>query len=457
MPASSEDRVSKRNQRDTKAGGGEQPAVKPAAKDQVHLHAMCWNEARMIPYFFRHYNEIVDKFFIWDNGSTDGSLALLQGDERVRVMQWELTGDSFVDAARILSNHFWKPSRGRADWVFVVDMDEHLFHPDMRAHLRRATDEGATAVKVVGYDMVAEQFPTEDRPLWQLVTRGLRSTELDKMAIFDPDAIVETNHEVGRHSSKPTGRVAWGNRAVLLLHYKRLCADYVCERNEILRTGLRPRDVKEKLGVHYAAEREEVETEHRIFLRMAMPVPGLPGSETPAMACSPEQEMALIRDSGLFDAAFYLHRYPDVAQGGRGALEHFCASGWREGRRPNGYFDCVWYAEAYGELIGEVNPLLDYILTGEQAGRRPSREFDPESYRFHRGLATSDSPLRHLLREHAKQDGANTALPEDFDPARYLEANPDVAAAGLDPAWHFLNFGSAEGRRLRLPEAPGSG
>ena len=26
----------------------------------------------------------------------------------------------------------------------------------------------------------------------------------------------------------------------------------------------------------------------------------------------------------------------------------------------------------------------------------------------------------------------------DFDPREYLAANPDVAAANIDPLWHFL-------------------
>ena len=33
-----------------------------------------------------------------------------------------------------------------------------------------------------------------------------------------------------------------------------------------------------------------------------------------------------------------------------------------------------------------------------------------------------------------------------FDTAAYLAANPDVAAAGVNPLLHFLNFGRAEGR-----------
>jgi len=39
------------------------------------------------------------------------------------------------------------------------------------------------------------------------------------------------------------------------------------------------------------------------------------------------------------------------------------------------------------------------------------------------------------------------SLPTDFDPERYLELNPDVAAAGANPAAHWREFGYREARR----------
>jgi hypothetical protein len=44
---------------------------------------------------------------------------------------------------------------------------------------------------------------------------------------------------------------------------------------------------------------------------------------------------------------------------------------------------------------------------------------------------------------------APTALPEDFDPQRYLTLNQDVALAGLDAGVHYLAHGWAEKRRYR--------
>ena len=69
-------------------------------KQIIHLHFMCWNDARMLPFFFRHYDKIVDKYFVHDNGSTDGSIALLEKHKRVELSHFDVSGDSFVDEAR---------------------------------------------------------------------------------------------------------------------------------------------------------------------------------------------------------------------------------------------------------------------------------------------------------------------------------------------------------------------
>src|SRR5690606_26095681 len=41
--------------------------------------------------------------------------------------------------------------------------------------------------------------------------------------------------------------------------------------------------------------------------------------------------------------------------------------------------------------------------------------------------------------------------PAEFDPALYLELNPDIRAAGANPTEHFLAYGQYEGRPWRQP------
>jgi len=41
------------------------------------------------------------------------------------------------------------------------------------------------------------------------------------------------------------------------------------------------------------------------------------------------------------------------------------------------------------------------------------------------------------------------SLPADFDPDQYLRLHPDVAKAGMDPAYHYARHGMKEGRRYK--------
>src|ERR1700733_7363954 len=107
-------------------------------RQRIHLFCLCWNDARMLPFFFRHYDKIVDKYFIYDNGSTDGSIAMLEKHGRVEISHFE-SGDSFVEEERRLGDTMWRDSD--ADWVIITDIDEHIYHPDLTGYLKRCRDQ----------------------------------------------------------------------------------------------------------------------------------------------------------------------------------------------------------------------------------------------------------------------------------------------------------------------------
>lgn len=55
-----------------------------------------------------------------------------------------------------------------------------------------------------------------------------------------------------------------------------------------------------------------------------------------------------------------------------------------------------------------------------------------------------------LEKTQGEVDLSAYKLPDDFDASAYLEANPDVAKAGIDPGRHYLEHGRREGRRLKI-------
>jgi len=82
------------------------------------------------------------------------------------------------------------------------------------------------------------------------------------------------------------------------------------------------------------------------------------------------------------------------------------------------------------------------IVTGEiEPNRLFGKEMAPPQLPSKRGW-------RKLFRRGLK--GGTADLPEGFDKEAYLRLNPDVAAAGEDPADHYRKHGRAENRRYRV-------
>ncbi len=87
--------------------------------------------------------------------------------------------------------------------------------------------------------------------------------------------------------------------------------------------------------------------------RPAAPVE-VPAAPRPSMpAPSPEQAeaVAMIRDSGLFDEAWYVATYPDAAGSGLDPIEHYLTIGAAQGHNPNPLFDTGFYARQMARRI----------------------------------------------------------------------------------------------------------
>jgi glycosyltransferase involved in cell wall biosynthesis len=150
-----------------------------------------------------------------------------------------------------------------------------------------------------------------------------------------------------------------------------------------------------------------------------------------------ESERQLIRDSGLFDAAWYAEKYRDVAATGLDPLEHFLQIGIQIGRAPRERFDTLEHRQENKLLDEPVVPYLEFwgILAPESGGLE-AKEFQEDSESFI-GLKQNDGDL----------------LDKEF----YLSCYPDVRDSGIDPNKHYTRHGKNEGRipsiRLKYPKS----
>src|SRR5262249_47803912 len=133
------------------------------------------------------------------------------------------------------------------------------------------------------------------------------------------------------------------------------------------------------------------------------------------------------------DARWYLQTYPDVAASGMDPVAHYLDFGWREGRDPRPDFSTAGYLAINDELAkAQQNPLIHFLRNSGRAARTDRRE--NEARREAEGRGPSDDDARGEAGVDARW---------------YLQTYPDVAASGMDPAAHYLDFGWREGRDPR--------
>ena len=128
---------------------------------EIHLYALCWNEEKMLHFFFNHYDKIVDEYYIFDNNSSDNSLQILHSNPKVNVGTFNVKKDSFLKEATYFYNHKWKQSRRNKNcaWVIICNIDEFLHHSNLVTYLRKCKQRGITILEPIGYDMVSPEFP----------------------------------------------------------------------------------------------------------------------------------------------------------------------------------------------------------------------------------------------------------------------------------------------------------
>lgn len=144
-----------------------------------------------------------------------------------------------------------------------------------------------------------------------------------------------------------------------------------------------------------------------------------------------KKNVEFLRERAEFSQQFYLDAYPHVRTLAMDAVVHYLRYGVYERCNPNPNFDSAWYwDENKDTLNNRCNPLIHYLQHGVKEGRScfPAAE--------------NITALMALV-----------SATGHFDGKAYLQANPDVARAKIEPLRHYSQFGW---RELRQP-ALGSG
>jgi O-antigen biosynthesis protein len=159
----------------------------------------------------------------------------------------------------------------------------------------------------------------------------------------------------------------------------------------------------------------------------------------------------LIKNSGLFDADYYLKYNLDIAASGADPLTHYCNSGFAELRNPGPLFDTRYYLLQVPSLAEQrIIPLFHYLTFGRHIGLRPNPLFDPDYYA--RQMPDHDfskiDHFSHFLQ--AKLPVDKTCSPSPFfDHFFYCQKYPDAAQftnSRKEAYIHYLMVGRNQNR-----------
>lgn len=239
----------------------------------LHVYALCFNEEILLPYFLRHYQPLAARVVIYDNDSTDRSRDIIKASG-AECRRFQTKGEHSDRIQTMIKSTCYRESRGKADWVIVVDMDEFIYHPDLHGVLQRYDQEKVTLPLVEGFDMVSDAPPSGTGQIYHEIRMGFRNPRFDKCEVLKPE--IEINFEPGCHKAKPTGPVMRSARAkIKLLHYRYLGADYLARRYELRTKRLSQDNLRHGWGVLRPPEgmtiRQSIERDFEI-IRTEMPI-----------------------------------------------------------------------------------------------------------------------------------------------------------------------------------------
>ena len=201
---------------------------------KLDVYATMYNEEFMIPYFLRHYETFANRIFIFYDKSTDNTRKLLEKHPKVTIFDVERSG---IDEGYWISKLWTKyeeSSRGRADWVALVDADEFLYHPKLVETLEREKLKGTQLIQPEGFIMLGDKLPTTKGQIYEEVQFGLHDHWATQCCLFDPDIYIRFRpgcHSIAHMQKKIVFRPG-SELGIKLLHYRWFGKEYAQARDE---------------------------------------------------------------------------------------------------------------------------------------------------------------------------------------------------------------------------------
>lgn len=175
----------------------------------------CWvystvkNDEFRLPYFLTHY-QFADRITLFDLGCDDLTYLTFTRWYREHPTCECVWDKGYLDYTHDkIFNTCWQEANGKADWVFLVDIDEFVWHRAFPTYLEACQKLNINCLLTTGYEMVADYYPHKDVPLSLRVRKGVRNDIHSKLAVINPNEIISAGFDCQRIKSCPIARIGY--------------------------------------------------------------------------------------------------------------------------------------------------------------------------------------------------------------------------------------------------------
>jgi len=215
-----------------------------------------------------------------NNMSTDKSVEKASKFTNVSIIDW--SSDNTLDDLKQIQikestyKRFSRENKFPVDWVITADMDELIYHPNLKRILENAKSQKKTVAKTVGYNMYSDESVHPGMDLIKEIRYGSRAEMFDKPILFSSQFDMTFSagcHPKGDGYNKMlnTDNFSFFDESILLLHYKHIGNRFLQIAN---RSGKRlsKNNVRRGWGDHYLKPREALKETSRRIAKNAMEV-----------------------------------------------------------------------------------------------------------------------------------------------------------------------------------------